>query len=201
MKTRNILSVALIALALFVQSCEKELRIYGEGSITSQELSVSEFTGIQATGISDVHIFYGSEQKVVAIGHPNIIARIQTEVVNNTWYIELEEGNYGRFELEFEITLPYIDYVNSVGTGDVIVEDEFSVDRIDINLEGTGNYEGFLLEVREAAVDISGTGSCEVKVTERLDAVLEGTGSLYYTGNPVINADVSGTGRVVNAND
>ena len=201
MKTRSIISIALLALVLVVQSCEKEPRIYGEGRITTETLSVSEFTGIQLTGVSDIHIFYGPEQKVEATGHPNIIARIQQKVVNNIWYIELEDGNYGQFELEYEITIPYIDLIRSIGTGDVMIEDEFKAARVDICLNGTGNFDGFLLEAKKATVEITGTGSCEITATESLDAILEGTGSLYYRGNPVINADVSGTGKVINAND
>jgi hypothetical protein len=200
MKTRNILSVALIALTFLAQSCEKGTRIYGEGRITTETLSVSEFTGIQVTGVSDVHISFGPVQKVEATGHPNIIALVQQEVRNGTWNIELEDGNYGQYDLEFDITIPYIDLIRNIGTGDVVVEDEFNVDQVDISLEGTGGFEGFLLEAKYATVDIMGTGNCEISASESLDAVLEGTGSLYYKGNPAINADVSGTGKVVNAN-
>ena len=82
MKTKNIIIAALIALAILGQSCEDNFSvIHGEGSIRTETLSIPEFTGIRLTGVENVHISYGPTQKVEVTGHPNIIARIQQDVV------------------------------------------------------------------------------------------------------------------------
>ncbi len=202
MKTRNFFAVALAAIALLTQSCEDDFnRISGEGPIVTETLSVPGFTSIELTGVDNVHISYGPEQRVEVTGHRNIISRIQRRVVNDTWYMELEDGNYGRYELTYYLTLPYIDYVACTGTADIYIDSPFNQDQLTVFLEGTGSFYGFSFTTRSCRVDITGTGNCQVTATEWLDVILEGTGNVYYKGYPHIDVDISGKGSVVDAND
>ncbi|MEF8983378.1 MAG: DUF2807 domain-containing protein [Bacteroidales bacterium] len=51
--------------------------------------------------------------------------------------------------------------------------------------------------LRRAVISISGSGSCDVHVTENLEVDVSGSGKVRYEGNPVIDADISGSGKVV----
>ena len=53
----------------------------------------------------------------------------------STDQIELESGDYGRYELAYYITMPAINSVVSSGTGDVFVTVSKS---LDVLIEGTG---------------------------------------------------------------
>lgn len=146
-------------------------------------------------------ISYGLEQEVSVTGHPNIISRVQTEVSNGTWDMELERGHYGSYELTYYITIPSIEEVSNIGSGNVTVVDPISVDQMKVYLLGSGSFFGFPLSASTCQVDISGSGECEVTVNNDLDVVIEGSGNVYYQGSPIIHEDITGSGRVVDANN
>jgi hypothetical protein len=201
MKTKNLIITAILFTGIAAQSCTKQWeRIEGTGSVTSETLYLQEFSKISMEGADNVFVSYGEEQRVEVTGHPNIIRRIQTEVVNDTWYIELERGNYGRYELTYYITLPTLEKISNTGSGNVTFTSPMATDHLEVQLMGSGNFSGFQLTTGTCQVDMVGSGNCEISVTRSLDATLEGSGSVFYKGNPVIMADVQGSGRVVNAN-
>jgi len=202
MKNTHIAIVAIFFAGLMAESCEKlSTQIDGIGAITTNTLQVDEFTKISAEGADNVNIFYGPVQEVSVTGHPNIISRIQTEVSNGTWYIELERGSYGDYELTYNITVPAIEGVSNIGSGNVTVADPMTVNQMDISLIGSGGFFGFPLAASQCEVDISGSGNCEITVNTDLDVVIDGSGSVYYKGSPSIHEDITGSGRVEDAND
>jgi len=201
MKKTQMTIVAIIIAGLMTQSCEKmNTQIEGIGTITTNILQVDDFDKISLEGADNVFISYGPVQEVSVTGHPNIISRIQTEVSNGTWFMELERGTYGSYELTYNITVPYIDEVSNIGSGNVTVADPISVGQMKVYLLGSGSFFGFPLSASVCQVDISGSGNCEVTVDNDLDVVIEGSGSVYYKGSPSIEVDITGSGRVVDTN-
>ena len=91
MKKSNLIIVAIAITGLLTQSCTKD-RIEGLGEIDTMILQVDQFTGIAQEGASDVYISYGETQEVKVTGHPNIISRIETDVINGVWVMELEKA-------------------------------------------------------------------------------------------------------------
>lgn len=69
-----------------------------------------------------------------------------------------------------------------------------------ITISGSGSYTAFNLESTACVVSIPGSGNCEVNASNTLDAFLSGSGSLYYIGSPVINANITGSGTINNSN-
>jgi hypothetical protein len=202
MKMTQITIVAIIIAGLMAQSCEKmNTRIEGIGSITTNTLQVDAFNSIAVEGADNVFITYGPQQEVTVTGHPNIISRVQTDVSNGTWFVDLERGNYGSYELSYYITVPSMEEVSNVGSGNVTVTGPFPAEHMKVSLLGSGSFFGFPLSASTCQVDIIGSGECEITVSSDLDVVIEGSGNVYYKGSPVIHEDISGSGRVVDANN
>jgi hypothetical protein len=80
------------------------------------------------------------------------------------------------------------------GLGNIEVDGQAS--RQTIDLSGTGSYLAGKLESRTASVRMSGLGSATVQVSEALDGVVSGAGSIEYYGNPRVTQRVSGLGSV-----
>jgi hypothetical protein len=80
------------------------------------------------------------------------------------------------------------------GTGNVKMSGEADSQQLDIS--GSGKYQAEDLESKEARIDIGGSGSAIVNVSDELDADVSGSGSVEYIGDPAVNRDVSGVGRV-----
>ena len=201
MKTKNIIIAAILLGTIITQSCTKEYtRIEGTGSIITQTLNLRDFNGIAAAGADNVVISYGPEQKVEVTGHLNIISLIKTDVSNGIWYMELENGNYGRYELTYYITLPTIEKISYEGSGNIQVDGPMDVDYLELTLMGSCSFKGFTLNANYCQVDIVGSGNCEISAEKSLDVSIEGSGSVYYKGSPSIKNHITGSGSVIDSN-
>lgn len=66
----------------------------------------------------------------------------------------------------------------------------------DLEVSGAGSIQAYGLEVIDASVAISGTGSAQLNVRDNLTASVSGVGSLNYIGDPKITKSISGMGSV-----
>jgi hypothetical protein len=199
MKKSNVIIVAILIAGLLTQSCTKE-RVIGMGGVDTQILHVDSFNGIVAEGVSDVYITYGETQEVKVTGHPNIISRVQTDVINGVWFIGLENGNYGSYELTFHLTMPAINKASSEGSGDIHITQFIDQPELEIDLMGSGSFKGYSINVKECRINIEGSGDCEVNVNEELDVRIKGSGDVYYKGHPSINTNINGSGTLISSN-
>ncbi len=69
-------------------------------------------------------------------------------------------------------------------------------DELEYRVSGSGDLHAFDLELRQADIQISGSGDAEVNVSEFLKVRISGSGDVIYLGNPTIDASVSGSGEV-----
>ena len=65
-----------------------------------------------------------------------------------------------------------------------------------VAISGSGSYEAPGLASQRAVVDVSGSGSCSLRVSDRLTATVSGSGSVRYVGSPAVEQHVSGSGSV-----
>ena len=63
-------------------------------------------------------------------------------------------------------------------------------------ISGSGNVRAFSLVTKRADARISGSGNCELTVTQSLNARISGSGDVRYKGDPTVNVTVSGSGKV-----
>ena len=199
MKKSNLIIVAIAIAGLLTQSCTKD-RIEGLGEIDTMILQVDQFNGIAQEGASDVYISYGETQEVKVTGHPNIISRIETDVINGVWFIELENGNYSDYELTFYLTMPLLNEASSSGSGNIHVTQFDNQPELEINIYGSGSFMGYPIQVADCRIRIEGSGECEVNVTEKLDVAIKGSGNIYYKGHPRITTDIKGSGTLISSN-
>jgi hypothetical protein len=88
-------------------------------------------------------------------------------------------------ELEIEI----------FGLGEVILSG--AVQRQTVRLRSMSSYDGRDLESAEAELSIGSIGSATVRVRDRLDATIDGSGSVFYIGDPLVTSHIRGSGEVV----
>ncbi len=66
--------------------------------------------------------------------------------------------------------------------------------------EGSGSIFAFGMMSIHGKVDNIGSGEVEVSCESNLDARIEGSGNVYYQGNPTINVHVEESGSLINDN-
>jgi len=80
------------------------------------------------------------------------------------------------------------------GSGNIIAAGNGGESNIDIS--GSGTFNGDELGVNKAVVRISGSGKANINVSEYLNANISGSGIINYSGNPKVNSKISGSGRL-----
>ena len=73
-----------------------------------------------------------------------------------------------------------------------------TADRLDAGLAGSGDVQLQDLVAGKVRATVSGSGRLQVHASESLDAIVSGTGAIFYSGDPgSVNRDVTGTGAIV----
>jgi len=101
--------------------------------------------------------------------------------------LTVEMSGFGRIKAEVDIERLY---VNLSGTGGI----EFSGRALnaDFWVSGAGELDALQLQTQAATVNLAGVGSIGLNCLENLTINASGTGSVSYTGSPVINQRTSG---------
>lgn len=98
---------------------------------------------------------------------------------------DIELGDLGATTLE----------IDNFGVGDVTLAG--LVAEQTVRLRSYGEYDGRDLTSVEADVRLVDGGSATVRVRDHLTATVEGSGSVYYIGDPTVERSINGSGDVV----
>jgi hypothetical protein len=86
--------------------------------------------------------------------------------------------------------------VSISGSGNVEILNG-TTDHEDISISGSGDVNLLGVEANTVKTHTSGSGTTRVFVNDELEVRISGSGDLFYKGSPAVNANISGSGRVV----
>lgn len=202
---------------LFI-GCSKD-RLTANGDQTTETRFPGEFTGLNTSGSNRVHVEYGTTFEVELKGSANLLPAFKTKIMSGTLYVGYENASVQHDDVEVFITLPQIKKVSISGTshvnlegffeptdrfnlsisgsGQILAEDVFETEKLHIDISGKGNADLQNVICEEADVNISGKGDASITVHQKLKARISGSGRVYYNGDPIVDSDISGSGKVV----
>jgi hypothetical protein len=218
MKTK--IAPLIAFLLLVIGSCSDD-EIDGVGPVVTQELQLASFNSIDFQISGAVTIKQGPVQQVLVTSQANIIERMNTKVVNDTWEIRFGSGNYTYDRMEIDITVPNISQVILAGSGSMMVEAFENQSNVEIALLGSGNIvieqldgsdrvtvdlggSGTINVLRESSllndleIFISGSGSFQgfSLPTKRCITTITGSGNTEITVNETLEGNISGSGSI-----
>jgi len=120
----------------------------------------------------------------------------QTFFENTFQFQNLDISSAGSCTLNFNSFSAEKLVLDLAGSCVVKIENAATCDNIEMQLAGSNNVFAKELAAKNATVDIGGSSKCELNVTEKLDVSIAGSGSVLYAGNPVINSQISGSGKI-----
>ena len=173
--------IYLLGMAIICFSCDPFDSIEGIGPIVEQEMEVSDFTKVSIECSLDVYITEGTELKVTAKGHQNIIDRVRTSVINENWAIDLQDGNYRDFKCEIHIEMPNLEKAKVDGSGDFDIKN-MTVENLHLHVDGSGD------------ITLDEGLTC----TDKLDVEIDGSGEIYITDLDAkdVEVDIDGSGDI-----
>jgi hypothetical protein len=189
--------------------------IKGNGNIIDEERQIDSFNKLDLSGAFDVIYDVGETTKVKIIGESNLLKYVKTENFGKTLSIFTKKNISSNKKIVIYITNPPINEVNLSGANNLTIKNlkndnlfinlsgagnisiNGTVDLLKANLSGAGKLDSKELEAHEVDIEISGTASADVFVTEKLNASVSGVGSINYYGNPKFtNNKISGIGSI-----
>jgi hypothetical protein len=85
------------------------------------------------------------------------------------------------------------------GSGDITLTGTSQINNASII--GSGDFKSRYLSSNNSSIVIEGSGSAEITVYDTLNAVILGSGSIDYYGNPsIVNTQITGSGTVIPRN-
>lgn len=171
---KKVISLTLITL-LFITVTVAQVK---------EERKVGTFTRIAFRVPGKLYLRQGTPQRVEIEGSRDFLKEVETDVDGDKLIIGKDGGwmnwSWGNEDrVNVYITVASIEGLNVSGSGDLIGENRFSVDNLDLNVSGSGSLK----------IEADATGDVEADVS--------GSGSIELTGKcRSFDSDVSGSGRV-----
>ena len=187
----------LFTVMLFLTSCVFSFDVIkGDGNVVSQERTASGFYGISIDGAVNVNVHHGEAYRVVVTADYNLQEYVLVEVKNDVVHIATTpKTNLKPTKLIVDVHLPELQSINLQGVGNVKLSAGSGSD-LKISLSGVGNVDAQNYQVENIVITQSGVGDSKIWVTNSLSGTLSGVGNISYKGNPTVNVNVSGVGKV-----
>ena len=144
----------------------------GFGSTVTQEISLSDFTGIEVNVDAQIYISQGDEVEILVKGQENIIDELETRVRNDIWEIEFDDCIEDSDVLRIYITSPSLNYIANNGSGNIKSDDILKINDLEIKNNGSGEIQ-LSIEADVVTTRNSGSGKLELEgVAATLDLSL-----------------------------
>ena len=215
MKMLFIIICLIVLIGIGLMSRYSANKIKGSGNLISENRELSSFNSINLMGSMNVNINTSNEFNCTITGDDNIIPIVKTKVTNNNLQISTNKNYSSTNELVVNVNVPNYDKASITGSGDMNLIN-FKNENLSLNIAGSGNITGNG-DVQTLTVKINGSGNIMLKdlkskttnitingsgdaifwASESISAVVNGSGSMKYYGNPTnVNSDVNGSGSI-----
>jgi hypothetical protein len=218
MEKMRLKKIAVLWCATIAISCTSD-DITGSGTMTTESRELNAFTAVSVKGTTNVNITQGDSQSVEITADSNVIDYLRTEVEDGSLYIYLASGHhYENITVHVEVMVKGLNGVTNEGSGILKILDvenpDFHIKNIgtsdisfsgssktlSIENEGSGRISGYTFLTESCSIHIMGSGDVEVNCSNELQAEIDGSGNVFYKGNPTISTVIEGSGKVINNN-
>jgi hypothetical protein len=190
----KIIFLLFLAVALNGCNCTE-----GEGSIKTETRNLKDFNSIALDISADVTVIKGQSFKAEIETYVNLLEEIKTKIRNGD---RLEISSSGCIssdkKIKIKITLPELDGLQINGSGSIVVPDTFVVDKINMEINGSGNIKAYLVAAR-AESEIHGSGNIVLTGSANINNVeIMGSGNIRAENFPCNESDIeiNGSGDV-----
>jgi hypothetical protein len=209
--------LAAILSIIILGSCGKD-SIRGEGSTISEQRNLPNYTAVQGNGDIKIHIAYGPVATTEVKGYRNLVDITETFVEDGKLVIKYKDGYYNirNSNIELYIVMPSLTYIHTNGSGNVWIDGFQNMNSLEARVNGSSNinisnsvYENVFFDVngsgdiraatllsKNAFATIHGSGDIEIACSWYMQARIYGNGDIRYWGDPQLDVQVSGTGRI-----
>ena len=147
---------------------------FAQDDIIREERKVSGFSAVKASGIANVYLQKGSQEKVtVEVNDKELNDRLRIEVVNKVLVIRMEKTDrWNRknddFKLKVYVTYKDLNGLEGSGATNFYTEDQINADEFKLELSGANNSK---LNINAKNLDIETSGASNATISGQADQV------------------------------
>jgi hypothetical protein len=210
--------IAIVALIALLAACGASA-IRGSGVLITETRTVTDFSSVEASGISTVTFVPGTEPAVSVEADNNLISLLEARVENGVLHLGAKEGTI-IISGTVRYTVTYVTLNNIVLSGSATAEamamnqEALSstlsgsstltlagqVSTFDLTESGSSTLNAFLLTTQKVNATLSASSDAQITIEDSLNATLSGSASLVYRGSATnIQQVVSGSATIQKA--
>lgn len=179
-------------------------KIDGNGNVTTETVTTSDYDGVRLVGSMDVHLSKGTEGTITVKTDSNIHEYLEIEVDGGILKISAKNGYSLNTRKGIHVYVPFKDLseITLTGSGDIDSEDAIDGSKLSLKITGSGDIS-LDLNATDVESKITGSGDMTLKgKTANLKVTITGSGD--FDGDDLASentdASVSGSGNaMVNA--
>jgi len=217
MKNLKIVLFGIITILFTLTSCQK---LEETGKFTTQEPTVTEFSKIDIDAKARINIYQGTPA-ISFEGDEGVINAMETTVENGKLTVQFDK-KYDVIKVDditINISVKDLSLLKIKGENTITFIDDRTLNNLEVELDGantlisngTANkvrYEllgentiqAFDLVSQETSIRIIGESHAEVNCQDHLNVRIAGQGEVLYKGQPSIDKEILGEGRITDAN-
>ncbi len=177
--------------------------LLANASNVSEVRKLEGFTAVELASSSDVKINEGDNFEVKVTGPAELLAQAKTAVRAKTLAISFQRkgwfGNDDSEYLQFEITMPRIEGIYSIGAGDIAVG-PLQTGELSVGIEGSGNIDMDSARAQSLQLLAAGSGDIDMDSAEvqalRLSAVGSGDIGINKARASLLQLSTAGSGDI-----
>jgi Putative auto-transporter adhesin, head GIN domain len=184
------------------------------GKSTSEARNVSGFSGVTLATSGDLTIEQGSTESLTITSDDNLLPYLTSDVTGNKLTLGAKERTKLRGNIHYRLTAKNLNSIELTGSGSIdatgIHADRLTVmiagsgslsitgsaDQQEVTVAGSGSYHGGDLKTKTATVNLMGSGNADLAVSDKLNVTINGSGSIKYSGDPVVTKALHGSGSI-----
>jgi hypothetical protein len=201
---------------LLVSACHFRVggEIQGSGQRTTQKRDVGPFKTIETEGAFTIAVTCQKDPSLEVEGDDNVLEFITAEIRNDVLHLKSTKSYSMKEPVKVTITVPNLEALSVSGAGNIDIKgmdnDSFEIDSngapsitvagrtktVNIDTSGAGKIDTHNLRAARAVVESNGVSKVDIDVSEQLDVTVSGPSTVTYRGDPVVNKNVNGPGKV-----
>jgi len=216
---KHVLFILLLLLAVLVgvSGCgsSKTSSSTSTGAKTETR-SVSHFTAINLTSIGTLTVEQARKDSLTITADSAILPLITSTVADDTLTLSVKAGaSLGTpTQLSYKVTVKDLKALSLTGAGAILATDinttalavsmngvgkmtiSGQADNQTVNISGAATYDGTTFATKTTTASITGVSHVIVRVSNTLNARVNGLGTIEYIGSPQLTQTIQGGGAV-----
>lgn len=174
-------------------------KIKGNGTFTTSNRTISNYTNIGVAGSFHVTLFKGNTSEITIKADENLLEYISTEVEDGTLKIKPKKGYQIQSSKKIEITVPFqeLEDISLAGSGNIKSENAIESPKLKISVAGSGDLN-LNVQTKNLSSSVAGSGNVYLNgSTNELTCSIAGSGNVnaYELKSEIVNLKIAGSGN------